>query len=282
MIRTALAVTATVLASACAHPLEGRFWHPASGQFVEAETVWQRAAEVRHVLLGEVHDSADHHRFQRDTLEALARAGQHRALAMEQFDVEHQIAIDRAPADAEALADAGRFDRSGWNWPLYEPLVSFAVRERWPLLAANLARAQALAASPGPGDPAVLAALERDMVDGHCGYQPGAKTLASMVNAQRARDMRMAQVISEASETRTVLIAGNGHVRRDRGVPLYMGSAETLAIAQVEVRPGVHAPADHFGGFATVRSYDYVRFTPRTRRPDPCAAFRRKASLPER
>lgn len=282
MIRAWLVPVLAALAAACAHPLEGRIWHPASGQFVDIETLWGRASEARHLLLGEVHDSPEHHRFQRDTLEALARAGQRRALAMEQFDVEHQPAIDRAPADAEAIADAGRFDRRGWHWPLYEPLVSFAVRERWPLLAANLARAQALTASPGPADPAVLAALERDMVDGHCGHQPGAKTLASMVNAQRARDMRMAQVIAEASETRTVLIAGNGHVRRDRGVPLYMGSAETLAIGQVEVRPDVHSPADHFGGFATVHSYDYVRFTPRTERPDPCAAFRGKASLPAR
>jgi uncharacterized iron-regulated protein len=97
-----------------------------------------------------------------------------------------------------------------------------------------------------------------------------------MVNAQRARDMRMARALAGAGVERTALIAGNGHVRRDRGVPLYLAGASALAIGQVEVRPGVDAPADYFGGFASVRSYDYVRFTPRATREDPCITFRKR------
>jgi len=277
LARTLVAVAFAALAAGCAHPLAGRIWHPASGEFVDAGAVWKRASRARHVLLGEIHDNPGHHRFHREALEALAARGPGRALAMEQFDVEHQAAMDAARADAEAIADAGRFDRRGWNWPLYRPLVEFAIEQRWPLLAANLSRTQARAAAPGAVDPAVVSALERDMIDGHCGHRPGAQALASMVNAQRARDARMAAVMSAAGEPGTVLVAGNGHVRRDRGVPLYLGSAEALVIGQVEVRDGMTSPADYLGGFATALSYDYIRFTSRTEREDPCAAFRRRS-----
>ena len=132
---------------------------------------------------------------------------------MEQFDSEYQPAIDAARAagaDAEALADAGHFDRKGWNWPLYWPLVQFALDRGWPLAAANLSRAEARAivADPArsglPPAPAVTKALERDIIDGHCGAAPEPKRLAGMVEAQRARDVRMASVLKGPN----VLIAG--------------------------------------------------------------------------
>src|SRR5204862_100124 len=81
------------------------------------------AARATHVILCETHDNPEHHRLQRLALESLPGP---RTLAMEQFDSEHQAAIDAArekKADAEGVADAGRFDRKGWNWPLYRPLV---------------------------------------------------------------------------------------------------------------------------------------------------------------
>ncbi len=279
MIRAAAALAFALLALGCAHPLQGRIWHPASGAFVDEAMLWQRAAAARHVLLGEIHDNAEHHDFQRRTLEALAASGQRRVLAMEQFDVGHQAAIDAAPADADAVADAGRFDRRGWDWPLYRPLVAFAVEQAWPLRAANLSRASLRTASPGPTPPAVIAALEQDMVDGHCGYKPPQARLATMVDAQRARDQRMAAVLTAAATTGSVLIAGNGHVRRDRGAPLYAGEGELLVVGQLEVRADMDTPADYVsGGFATASSYDYVRFTAAVARPDPCAGFRGGAS----
>ena len=225
------------------------------------------------MILGEIHDNPEHHRLQRVVLEALAARGGPRLLAMEQFDSEHQAAIDAARAsgaDAEALADAGHFDRKGWGWPLYRPLVQFALESGWPLVAANLSRteARALVADPGrselaPAAPSVRGALERDIIDGHCGAAPEAKRLAGMVEAQRARDARMASVLKSES----VLIAGSGHARRDRGVPLYLPSDDLISIAFMEVEPGMARPQD----FADAASYDYLWFTPRAARDDPCS-----------
>jgi uncharacterized iron-regulated protein len=178
-------------------------------------------------------------------------------------------AARRSGADAEALADAGRFDRKGWNWPLYKPLVEFALEERWPIAAANLARPEArtIVGDPArsglePVSPAVKAALERDIIDGHCGAAPEPKRLAGMIEAQRARDARMASVLKGPS----VLVAGSGHARRDRGVPFYLSDRDLVSIAFIEVEDSQRSPRDY-----GPESYDYLWFTARAVRADPCA-----------
>ena len=284
-----LAGTALLLA-ACAggalkapHPLEDRIWDVRAAAFVAPEKVWERAARAQHVILGETHDNPAHHRLQRRALEALAQRSPQRLLAMEQFDAEHQSALDAARAqgaDAERLADAGRFDRKGWNWPLYRPLVEFAVRHDWPLVAANLSRADARAivseparAGLPPASRAVREVLERDLIDGHCGHRPDAKRLAGLVEAQRARDARMAQALASGRAAASVLVAGSGHARKDVGAPAYLGSRDVVSIAFVEVDAARAQPPDYLRDFATADSFDYLWFTPRHARPDPCAAL---------
>jgi len=266
------ALVAAALVGGCAHvPAPGDIWDARAARFVSAEDVYARAARATHVILGETHDKPEHHRLQRQALEHLPGP---RALAMEQFDSEHQSAIDAAQAkgaDAEAIADAGRFDRKGWNWPLYRPLVEFAAEHRWPIIAANLSRAEArrIVTEPSisalPPAPEVAKALERDIAENHCGSRPPDKVLVGMVEAQRARDARMASRLTG----RSVLITGNGHARRDRGVPLYL-DADVLSVAFVEVEGGKNSPGDYLDGFATDNSYDYLWFTPRAQRADPC------------
>ena len=271
------------------HLLAGKVWDSRADRIVAPEEALGGAVRARYVLLGEVHDNPEHHRLQRAVLEALARHGPARALAMEQFDAKHQESIDAARArgaDVEALAEAGRFDREGWDWPLYRPLVELALGRDWPLIAANLSRAQARAILDDParsGLPAAEAplreALERDLIAGHCGERPEAKRLAGLVEAQRARDARLARALSASPNTGGVLIAGNGHARRDRGVPLYLPGADLVAIGFLEVEAGKHQARDYFAeGFATAASYDFVWFTPRAARPDPCADFKRSGA----
>ncbi|HXI35529.1 MAG TPA: ChaN family lipoprotein [Burkholderiales bacterium] len=274
---------ATILALAgCAsplvlenHPLTGEIWDIRAQAFIPEDELLARLPAAAHVILGETHDNPVHHRLQRRVLNALAPAGR-RTLAMEQFDTGHQAALDAARAGgagAEALADAGALDRKGWSWPLYRPLVEFALEHGWPITAANLSRAEArrIVADPAASGLAPISAilkekLEHDMIEGHCGQRPDAKRLTGMIEAQRARDARMAEVL--AAHPSTVLVAGSGHARRDRGVPAYMRGRAVLSVAFVEVEADKITTRDY------AQEFDYLWFTARAVRDDPCKTLK--------
>ena len=292
--RLALCAATILLLAGCAstwfstlhhdHPLAGRVWDTHAGRFVEVQTAIDRAVAARVVILGEIHDNAEHHRLQAEVLTALLRAGRRPVIAMEQFDREHQAALDAVRAsgerDPERIADAGGFDRKGWHWPGYRPLLELAAANDLPILAANLSRqsARALMKTGKPADGLALApealqsALEQDIVVGHCGVRPPATMLSAMVEAQRARDAQMALTLGSAGERGAILIAGVGHARRDRGVPAYVPATmrkELLVVAFVEVEAGRSVPGAGFAGL-----YDLVWFTPRAAREDPCKNVR--------
>lgn len=265
-------------ASAPGHPLDGRIWDVAAGRFIAAGTAYQRAASSRYVLLGEKHDNEYHHAGQLTVLHALAQRGVAPALALEQMDAANQSALSAAQAsaarDPEALADAGQLNRKGWRWPMYKVHMALAAEHQWPLLAANLSRAQARDIALGkvvPTVPAVddvqRALLENDVVRGHCGQRPESERLNGIVLAQRARDVQMAKVL-DSVQSPVVLIAGAGHVRADRAVPRYLDEPHrALAIAFVEVEDGKLTPGEY-----DAAGFDLLWFTPTTARPDPCAA----------
>jgi hypothetical protein len=74
-----------------------------------------------------------------------------------------------------------------------------------------------------------------------------------------------------------VLIAGNGHVRLDQGVPLYLPPNAALAsVGFLETRPGEKDPRGYARGRNGEPSYDYVWFTSPQARPDPCEAMRKR------
>lgn len=259
------------------HPLLDRVWDVRAGASISVDDLFQRAAATPYVLLGEQHDSEAHHARQLQMLQALSARGLKPALALEQFDTEHQAVLRQAQQsgvrDAEALADAGQLNRRGWRWPMYRDLIAHAAQRGWPLLAANLSRAEArrivLGEMPAPAaaDAEQQRLMEDDVIQGHCGHRPAAHLLAGMVGAQRARDARMAAVL-EAAGGPVVLIAGAGHVRRDRAVPRHLAEpARALAVGLVEVREGRTVPADYDSA-----GFDILWFTASRSRPDPCAA----------
>ena len=282
---------------AASHPLSGRIWDTRAQDWVSMTELERRLTHARYVLLGEVHDNAGHHRLRRDLLAAQVRAGRRPAVAMEQFDREHQPALQRVQNDPaptpEALKGAGRINAQGWNWSYYEPIVRLALDHRLRILAANLSRADAFRVST-EGAAAVLGAtaasalqldqplpdaarlkLEQVIEDGHCGEAPR-HILPGMIAAQRARDAIMAQTLQ--AHAPAVLIAGNGHVRRDFGVPHYLAyypqGDDVRVVGFIEVDAAQLAPTDYVTAGAP--EYDYIAFTPRTPRPDPCKALRFK------
>lgn len=276
---------------AAGHPLSGRIWDTRADDWVSTSELERRLAPARYVLLGEVHDNAGHHRLHRDLLAALVRDDRRPAIAMEQFDREYQSALQRAQSEPvatlEMLKAAGRFDAQGWNWSYYEPIIRLALDYRLPIVAANLSRADAFRVSTEGADAVLGAAaasalrldqplpdaaqlkLEQVIDDGHCGKAPR-NILPGIVAAQRARDAIMAQALQAHSPA--VLIAGNGHVRRDFGVPYYLAhypqGDDVLVVGFLEVDGAQPAPTDYVTAGAP--AYDYIVFTPPAPRPDPC------------
>lgn len=255
-----------------------------------ATPAW-RAGPGQVLLLGEVHDNAAQHALRLQALAALLAQGDRPALLLEPFDRERQPAINRAlQADAAGPTDASidaRIDAvikasgqvAGWDWPLYRPYIGLALQHGLPIVAANVSRAEsrriiALGLGPTGWQPEVpediaraqAAAIERS----HCG-QVDAGLAVRLSQAQVARDQFMARMITTHAARGVVLLAGNGHVRRDIGVPRWLSPALRARSHVV----GYLEPDDDSGN-----AYDEVVRTAAQPREDPCAQMRLVPALP--
>jgi len=238
------------------------------------------------ILFGEVHDNAAQHALRLQAFEALLRRGARPALLLEQFDRERQPAIDHARASVPApnaaqiiLAGSGApaSETRLWNWPFYQPLIALALAHDLPIVAANVSREDARRViSDGLAahgfDPAVAPEIQRELADtieaSHCGLLD-AEQARRMASAQTARDQFMARMIEVHASRGVLLLAGNGHVRTDIGVPRWLTPATrglTESIGMLEADAGKR-PEDE-------GAFDRVIVTPRQARPDPCATTR--------
>ena len=240
--------------------------------------------DARFILLGEVHDNAEQHRQRAALLRELLADGRPTRVVFEQMGAVHDAAIAAARRNAEALAVAGRLDRDAWRWPLHRPLIEAALAGGATIAGGDLERDQVRAIVRGGLDAApadirrTLAddaswgaadqqALQRIVEAAHCNALP-ASQVAPMALAQRARDAALARAMLRAPPgTRAVLIAGNGHVRNDLGVPHYLRAAGVAPSAIVAI--GFVERGDDEAAV-----YDAVRVTAKADRTDPCAAFR--------
>jgi uncharacterized iron-regulated protein len=282
------------------HPLAGRIWDVRRARFVEADAVVERLATSRYVLLGEKHDNPDHHQIQAALLRSLLGTGRRPAVVFEMFTADQAPILARqqaaAPRDADALAAAVDWKKSGWpDWAFYRPIAQAALDAGVPIVAGNLASATVRAIARGeagavpaglraryaldrPLAPPAQARLTDEIRESHCGALPPSH-VESMVLAQRARDASLADALLTGERDGGVLIAGAGHVRDDRGVPIYLAlrapGARVATLAPLEVRADWRQPQDYAAEFDGALPFDWVWFTPRVDDKDPCAAFRR-------
>ncbi|XHS80341.1 ChaN family lipoprotein [Burkholderiaceae bacterium UC74_6] len=251
-----------------------------------------RLDDAHFLLLGEVHDNAAIHDMRAGVLRNLLADGKRTVVVFEQMGRDRDAALAAAPRDAEAIADAGALDRKGWRWPLHKPVIDAALAGKAGIVGGNLERdkARALVRDGESAWPADLAQLransvwgdaqQKAMVDdidqGHCGAMP-AQMMPGMVLAQRGRDAAMAQAMlaaRAAGAERVVLIAGNGHVRRDLAVPLYLRAAGVPAndiFSAAYMEQGMEQGSDRAKG-----AYDAVVRLPAAEREDPCKALLKK------
>ncbi len=233
------------------------------------------------VILGEVHDNPAHHAEQARRVAALVP----RALVFEMLTPEQAARVTPGLiADAEAMEEALGWAESGWpDFSMYHPI--FAAAPEAAVYGAQVPRdvaravietgmAEAFgpdAAAYGLTEPlsdAEQAAREAMQRDAHCNALPE-EMLPGMVAVQRLRDAVLARAVVRAMDETggpVAVITGNGHARRDRGVPVYLGRVapdlEVYALGQTE------------DGAPLAGGFDEVISAPAVDRPDPCAAFR--------
>ncbi len=233
------------------------------------------------VLLGEVHDNAAQHALRFAVLRRLLETGARPAIAFEQFDHEHQVDIDRArrerPGDADYLIAQAKGD-PGWHWQYYRPYVALALEYDLHIIAANLSRRDAMRVAidgwPAAFDASKVRELGLDALPadyrrrqaeavaaGHCNTL-SAEDVSTRVRAQVARDIVMAQSIRPYVDRGVVLLAGNGHVRRDIGVLFWLPADAA--------RPAISIGFLERDDENSATDFDAYVITERAERLDPC------------
>lgn len=228
------------------------------------------------VILGEVHDNPAHHVHQAGELLARPPA----AVVFEMLTPDQAQAAEATGRTPDAIAEATGWAQSGWpDFALYAPV--FAAMGEARIFGGALPRGEVRRAVTegaaavlgderfplGPLPEAELAERVAEQQEAHCNALPE-DLLPGMVEAQRLRDAALARAVIAAHEATggpVAVITGNGHARRDRGIPRMLAAAApglTIEVlGQFEAMPEDGAPYDRWVVF------------PAPDREDPCAVF---------
>lgn len=233
------------------------------------------------LILGEIHDNPMHHDVQADRVASFAPA----AIVFEMLTPDQAgMVTSENRSDPAELATVLDWTTSGWpDFAMYHPIFMAAPDAR--IFGAQVPRNVARAAfetgivQAFGGDASVYGladplpedeqqSREAMQMAAHCDALP-ADMLPGMVQIQRLRDAELARAVVEAmAETGgpVAVITGNGHARRDWGIPVYLEKAA----------PGLalHVVGQTEDGAALSGVFDEVVSAPSVDRPDPCAAFK--------
>jgi uncharacterized iron-regulated protein len=261
------------------HEQLGKIVELRTGNELTPEQLLRRLATAPKVLVGERHDNPDHHALQLWLLRALVTQREQGSLLLEMLTPDQQAKVDTVRA---AIAQGNTPDdmvsalswQPGWAWSLYGPLVQYAVRQPYPLLAANLERREVMdiykniptLTGEHSASANVQEGLFKQIRTSHCNLLPESQ-LPAMLAVQQQRDRRMAEALI-AAPAPSILFAGAYHARRDLGVPLHLRDLNADSGLQVLILAEA-------GSEVTAESADYVWYTAAQPEQDHCAKMHR-------
>ena len=234
------------------------------------------------VLLGELHDNKLHHEV-RGRL--IARFADRRTVVSEHLPAPNQVTFQ---SEIKTDLVAAGFDAEGWDWPIHQSLYEQIKNKGLNIVGGNLPKEEARrmflqGVSSLPErmaqtytqsrlDETAERKLDHDLVEGHCGKLPE-KYLLRMRFAQRMTDLSLTHNLLDRQPS--LLIAGNGHVRRDYGVPQMLASVapqlNVLTVGFLEQGGSTQDLLQSVSG-----QYDFIWITERAERKDPCENFKLK------
>ena len=259
------------------------------------------------VLLGEIHDNLDHHKWQARFIKTTR---QHDApspvIVVEMIPQKLGTVFDefvqnqsRPLQNLEKLGLALEWKERGWGeWVNYQPIFRAAIEIGAQVVAGNIDRADtrrvgrkglnALSETEREKwsvslnyTPAQTALMNDLLFESHCKLVPR-QALSPMLLVQRVRDGVMAgAMLSKPDNAKAVLISGSGHARNDIAVPRILRAkapkAKIVTVSFTEVTPDQNNAKQYERQSADKQPvFDYLFFTPKFDIKDHCAALAKR------
>ncbi|MCB1382392.1 MAG: ChaN family lipoprotein [Notoacmeibacter sp.] len=273
------------------NPLAGTVW-TGDGRQADDAALEAAIAKATFIAIGETHNNPDHHRLQARIVGLKAATGARPAIVWEMVPAGLQPALDKADeTGAAALGPALDWEKRGWpDWSIYQPVAQAALEAGLVMKAGDLDRdvIRAIgrngAAALDPAQAARIgldvplgeeakAALQSELKDSHCGLLPE-NAIPAMMTVQQARDGALAAAMLDTGDAGAILIAGAGHVRKDRAAPAILEhkapGTQVLTIAFLEL-----GESKDIASYLEDAPYDFVVFTPKADTADHCAELKK-------
>ena len=239
------------------------------------------------LLLGEIHDNLFQHRARADLISRMQ--SKEFAIVSEHLVSGSEIAYSgRLLEDLETIG----FNKKAWSWPVHEVLYKKFEEFSLPVFGGNLSEKDINNIYAGRGlsqsdtltpilkrsalDNQSKDKLLNDLVVGHCGVVEE-DFLSFMFKVQRLRDASLAYIASKVAPA--IVIAGNGHVRRDYGVPQILKkmdpTSNIISIAFLEIDELSEMTDNNLiKKLFKDADTDYIWLTEAVSRVDPCEKLR--------
>lgn len=278
------------------HVLNDRIYDVENNRFIDKTQLLSKLLVSNYILLGETHDNIRHHLNQGWVIDNLARQADSTSVSFEMIDNTQAKFIAKTNIKkTDELIELLNHYNSGWEYETYyKGLFERVLQAGFRIYPANIERRKLINIirqnnSELPTETEQLMtqvslthdmenSLQKEIVESHCGMID-LETAKPMMQGQYIRDATMALSLLNSDAGKRVLIAGNGHVRKDRGVPQYLSSRDKEArIITVSMREVEHDRVD-IASYQTRWEakkfpFDYVWFTARAVREDPCLDFK--------
>ncbi|WP_455208180.1 ChaN family lipoprotein [Kaarinaea lacus] len=282
------------------HPLVGKIWDVEQEQYVSKEQLLDKVLSSDYVMLGETHDNIKHHEDHGWIISELSNKKPRTVVAFEMVNEEQASTINSSDnLTTDKALDILEQAKTGWEYKkYYGPVFGSVVQANLKIYPADLDRPTMMKVvregqENAPDELQSLLqnnqlsdedreALRKEIEATHCGMINEDMTKAMMLG-QRVRDAAIGNSLYRAKTSdiqAVVLVSGSGHIRKDRGAPMYLSAqdktASILSIAWLEVAEDVKDPKEYATPWGReTMPFDFVVFTPAADRPDPCEEMKK-------
>jgi len=223
-------------------------------EVLEMKDIISQIENNRIIYVGETHTNYAHHINQMEIIKGLKAKGHDVAIGMEMFQEKFQKYVDQYLAgeisEKELLVKTEYFDRWGYDYNLYRPILKYAKKNGISVVALN-ASSEAIESIRNNGIEKMDKSLknkipetmdytdERYLVRVHKVFRmhPGKRKFNNFLEAQLLWDETMAANIDNYMKKnpykKMVIIAGNGHIETKNGIPARAFRRNGLAYATI-------------------------------------------------